>query len=146
MEGGTLWVLGTVAFIAVYREMFETVLFYQAMWVQIDTGSKSGFFAGILAALGLLVVISVLIFKLGVRLPIKQFFQANAVLLFILAVVFTGQGIAALQEAGIVGTFVVNFPRIEILGIYPTVQSLSLQFIVLLLGVGLMMYHRKTSE
>jgi high-affinity iron transporter len=146
MEGGTLWVLGTVAFIAVYREMFETVLFYQAMWVQIDTGSKSGFFAGILAALGLLVVISVLIFKLGVRLPIKQFFQANAVLLFILAVVFTGQGIAALQEAGIVGTFVVNFPRIEILGIYPTAQSLSLQFIVLLLGVGLMMYHRKTSE
>ena len=104
------------------------------------------FFAGILAALGLLVVISVLIFKLGERLPIKQFFQANAVLLFILAVVFTGQGIAALQEAGIVGTFVVNFPRIEILGIYPTAQSLSLQFIVLLLGVGLMMYHRKTSE
>ena len=143
MEGGTLWILGTVAFLAVYREMFETVLFYQAMWVQIDYGSEQSFFLGIIAAIVLLVVVAYLIFKVGTNLPIKQFFQVNAVLLFLLAVVFSGQGIAALQEAGIVSTLVINFPRIEILGIYPTMQSVGLQLLVLMLGVGLMMYHKK---
>ena len=145
MQSGTLWVLATVAFLAVYREMFETVLFYQAMWVQIDAGSEQSFLFGILAALALLVVLSLLIYKVGIRLPIRQFFQINAILLFLLAVVFTGQGIAALQEAGIVSTSLLNFPRIELLGVYPTAQSLGLQLLVLILGAGLLMYHKKTS-
>ena len=145
MESGTLWVLATVAFIAVYREMFETVLFYQAMWVQIDSGSERSFLLGIMAAIAVLVVISVLIYKVGVRLPIRQFFQINAVLLFLLAVIFTGQGIAALQEAGIVSTSLLNFPRIELLGVYPTAQSLGLQLLVLILGAGLLMYQKKAN-
>ena len=145
MESGTLWVLATVAFIAVYREMFETVLFYQAMWVQIDSGSENSFLLGIFAALAVLVVVSLLIYKVGIKLPIKQFFQINAILLFLLAVVFTGQGIAALQEAGIVSTSLLNFPRIEVLGVYPTAQSLGLQLLVLVLGAGLLMYQKKTN-
>jgi len=145
MEGGTLWVLATVAFLAVYREMFETVLFYQAMWVQIDTGSEQSFLLGILAALTLLVVLSLLIYRVGIKLPIKQFFQINAILLFLLAVVFTGQGISALQEAGIVSSSLLDFPRIEVLGVYPTVQGLGLQAVVLMLGVGLLMYHKKAN-
>jgi high-affinity iron transporter len=145
MEGGTLWVLATVAFLAVYREMFETVLFYQAMWVQIDSGSEQAFMLGILAAIVLLVVISLLIYKLGVKLPIRQFFQVNAILLFLLAVVFTGQGIAALQEAGIVSASLLDFPRIELLGVYPTAQSLGLQLLVLILGAGLLMYQKKAN-
>ncbi len=145
MEAGTLWVLATVAFLAVYREMFETVLFYQAMWVQIEAGSEQSFFTGIAAALALLVVISVLVYKAGVRLPIRQFFQINAILLFLLAVVFTGQGISALQEAGIVSSSLMNFPRIEVLGVYPTAQGLGLQLVVLILGVGLLMYQKKAN-
>ncbi len=145
MEGGTLWVLATVAFLAVYREMFETVLFYQAMWVQIETGSEQSFLLGIVAALALLVVLSLLIYKAGVKLPIRQFFQVNAILLFLLAVVFTGQGIAALQEAGMVNMSLLNFPRIEVLGVYPTAQSLGLQLLVLMLGAGLLMYQKKAN-
>ena len=145
MESGTLWVLATVAFLAVYREMFETVLFYQAMWVQIDSGSERSFLLGIMAAIAALVVISLLIYKVGVRLPIRQFFQINAILLFLLAVIFTGQGIAALQEAGIVSTSLLNFPRIELLGVYPTAQSLGLQLLVLILGAGLLMYQKKAN-
>jgi high-affinity iron transporter len=145
MESGTLWVLAAVAFLAVYREMFETVLFYQAMWVQIDSGSEQSFFMGIVAAIALLVVLSLLIYRAGIRLPIRQFFQINAILLFLLAVVFTGQGIAALQEAGIVSTSLLNFPRIEMLGVYPTAQSLGLQLLVLCLGAGLLMYQKRVN-
>ena len=143
MESSTLWVLGTVAFVAVYREMFETVLFYQAMWVQLDAGSEEGFLLGIVSAIGLLLLLALLIFRLGTRLPIKQFFQVNAVLLFLLAVVFSGQGIAALQEAGWISTSILDFPSIEILGIYPTMQSIGLQMLVLLAGIGLLSYQRK---
>nr|MDA3869904.1 FTR1 family protein [Gammaproteobacteria bacterium] len=146
MENKTLWVLATVSFVAVYREMFETVLFYQAMWVQIDTAdSQQGFLLGVLAALVLLVAVAFMILRLGTRLPIKKFFQINAVLLFMLAVVFAGPGIAAFQEAGIIATSMVTFPRIEMLGIYPTVQSLGLQLLVLLMGIGLLSYQRKNS-
>jgi high-affinity iron transporter len=125
--------------------MFETVLFYQAMWVQIDSGSERSFLLGIIAAIAVLVVISLLIYKVRVRLPIRQFFQINAVLLFLLAVIFTGQGIAALQEAGLVSTSLLNFPRIELLGVYPTAQSLGLQLLVLILGAGLLMYQKKAN-
>ncbi len=143
MEGSTLWMLALVSFLAVYREMFETVLFYQAMWVQIDDGAERAFVFGIVVALALLVVISLLIYRMGVKLPIRQFFQVNAVLLFLMAVIFAGQGVARLQEVGMVNTSMLDFPRIEILGVYPTMQSLSLQLLVLILGAGLMLYQRR---
>ena len=143
MEGSTLWVLALVSFIAVYREMFETVLFYQAMWVQVDEGSEQSFLMGIGAAIVVLIILSLLVYRLGIRLPIRQFFQVNAILLFLLAVVFAGQGIAALQEAGVVSASLLNFPRIEMLGVYPTAQSLGLQLLVLVTGIGLMMYQRR---
>lgn len=145
METSTLWVLASVAFIAVYREMFETVLFYQAMWVQLDPGSEHGFLLGIISAIGCLLVLAFLMFRAGVRLPIKKFFQINAVLLFLLAVIFSGQGVAALQEAGVIASNIFDFPRVELLGIYPTAQSLGLQLFVLLLGIGLMTYHRRSN-
>ncbi|MDH5611704.1 MAG: cytochrome c/FTR1 family iron permease [Gammaproteobacteria bacterium] len=146
MESSTLWVLATVSFIAVYREMFETVLFYQAMWVQIDTGeSQQGFLLGILVAIALLVILAIVVLRFGTRLPIKQFFQINAVLLFLLAVVFSGQGIAAFQEAGMIAASRIEFPRVEMLGIYPTLQSLGLQLLVLMIGAGLLSYQRKSN-
>ena len=90
-------------------------------------------------------MLSLLIYKVGIKLPIKQFFQINAILLFLLAVVFTGQGIAALQEAGMVSASLLDFPRVEFLGVYPTAQSLGLQALVLMLGIGLLMYHKKAN-
>ena len=144
MENSTLWVLGIVSFVAVYREMFETVLFYQAMWIQIDSDSaQQGFLLGVLAALALLIILAFVVIRIGTRLPIKQFFQINAILLFLLAVIFAGQGIAAFQEAGMIASSRIEFPRIEILGIYPTAQSLGLQLFVLLMGIGLLSYQRK---
>lgn len=146
MENSTLWILATVSFLAVYREMFETVLFYQAIWIQVESGSEHGFLMGIAAAVALLVIIAFLIFRVGTRLPIKQFFQINAVLLFLLAVIFTGQGIAALQEAGKISANLLDSPTIEILGIYPTIQGLILQLIVLLLGAGMLLYQKKSGS
>ena len=124
--------------------MFETVLFYQAMWVQLEPASHNGFLIGILAAVALLVVLAFLIFRVGTKLPIKLFFQVNAVLLFLLAVVFSGQGMAALQEAGLIDIRTIDFPTISYLGMHPTVQGLSLQLFVLVLGASLLIYQKKS--
>jgi high-affinity iron transporter len=74
-----------------------------------------------------------LIFKGSVRLPLGQFFGLTSVLLALLAVVFAGQGIAALQEAGMIPVDPVHFPSAPALGLYPNVQGLVLQ--ALLLGL-----------
>ena len=145
MEGKTLWALAAVSFIAVYREMFETVLFYQAMWLQVDGASKHSFLMGIVAAIAFLVVLSFLVYRAGVRLPIRKFFQINAVLLFAMAVIFAGQGVARLQEVGMVAATHVGVPHIEMLGIYPTMQTLAVQLLVLCIGGGMMMYQRKAA-
>ncbi|HEY8553863.1 MAG TPA: FTR1 family protein, partial [Burkholderiales bacterium] len=121
----TLWAMAAVAFLAVYRELFEIVLFYQALAAQ--AGGASALYAGMGAAAVLLAAIAWAIFRYGLRLPIGPFFTVTAALLAVLAVVFAGQGVAALQEAGAIDVDAVPFIRVPALGIYPTLQTLGAQ-------------------
>lgn len=130
MGRGGLRAIGLVSFLSVYREAFETVLFYRALWSQ---GQHSAILAGMAAALILLGVIALGLFRFSVRLPIRQFFSFSAALIAVLAIVFAGQGVSALQAAGWIGSESVRFFHIPMLGIYPTVQTLSTQGSVLLI-------------
>lgn len=51
-------------------------------------------------------------------------------LVAVLAVVLTGKGVAALQEAGWIGALAINTPRIEVLGVFPSAQALGAQLVV----------------
>lgn len=135
LSKGTVWTLGMVSFLAVYREAFETVLFYQALAAQVDEGSGRWMAGGILAAIVSLAVFAWAILRASVRLPIGLFFSISGILLLVLAVVFTGQGVAALQEAGRISSSAVPFVSLPLLGIHPTLQSLAAQGGVALLGV-----------
>jgi high-affinity iron transporter len=73
-----------------------------------------------------------------VRIPLRQFFAVSGIFMFILALILAGKGVAALQEAGKLPVSQISFPRIEILGIYPSVQGLILQLAMVLLGVILL--------
>jgi high-affinity iron transporter len=139
---GTLGAMALVAFLAVYREMFETALFYQALWVQAGEAGREAFFAGILTAVALLAVIAWAIFRYGVRLPLGPFFIATSLLLCALAVVLAGKGVAALQEAGVIPADPIAFIRVPALGIFPTAQSLVAQALVLGAVVALLWYSR----
>jgi high-affinity iron transporter len=82
-----------------------------------------------------LVVLSWLILRGSIRLPLGLFFGATSVLLALLAVVFVGKGVAALQEAGMLPIDPVNVPAIPALGVYPNLLGLALQvFMILLIG------------
>ncbi len=135
-----LWLLSGVAFVAVYREVFETILFYQALWLQTANTGRSMVMAGFGAAAVALVLLAWAVLRLSARLPMALFFRANAVLLFLLAVVFAGKGVAALQEAGSLPVdSIALLPAIEPLGVYPTLESLAVQ-LVLLLGALLVWF------
>jgi high-affinity iron transporter len=135
LSAGTLWGLAGLSFIAVYREVFETILFYQALWVQADVAAQAMLLSGLGSALAALAVLAWLILRYSTRLPLRQFFSATSIFMFVLAVVFAGKGVAALQEAGKLPIHPVSFPRIDLLGIYPNLQTLLIQAGLLLLAV-----------
>lgn len=125
----TAWFLFSLAFIAVYREVFETVLFYAALWTE---GNGWPLLAGLASGIVLLAVLAAVLLRTSARLPIGQFFAASSLLVAVLAVVLAGKGVAALQEAGLLHTSPVAIARIDLLGIYPSWQPLLAQLAVLL--------------
>ena len=127
-------VLGLVgiSFFAVYREALEVVLFYQALWLQ-NEGARGAVIWGFVAGLAALVVITFAILKVGLKIPLKYFFGATGALLYILAFIFTGNGIKTLQVAGWLPTTPIGFPpQVPFLGIYPTLETLAAQGLMLL--------------
>src|SRR5207253_5888525 len=88
-----------ISFFAVYREAFEVVLFYQALWLQ-NENSHGAVIWGFVAGLAALVVVTFAILKLGLRIPLKYFFGVTGTLLYIMAFIFAGNGIKELQAAG----------------------------------------------
>lgn len=146
LGGRTLWALAAVSFIAVYREVFETVLFYQALWMQSGPSSQHLVVAGFVVAAAMLVALAWLIFRFSVRLPLRLFFGANSVLLYLLAIVFAGNGVAALQEAGKLPIDPVNFPRVDLLGIHPNLQSLGLQAALLSFAIVWAIYSYRSAN
>jgi high-affinity iron transporter len=129
------WFLFLLAFVVVYREVFETILFYAAIWSQ---GNGVSVLAGAAAAVAVLAIVAIVMMRFSRRLPIGQFFAYSSILIAVLAVVLIGKGVSALQEAGYLPiAFLSGFPRIEILGLYPTREGLIAQILMaVLLFIG----------
>ena len=120
-----------ISFFAVYREAFEVVLFYQALWMQ-NEGNHASIIWGLAAGLAALMLATLAILKLGLKLPLKYFFGATGTLLYIMAFIFAGNGIKELQAAQWLPTTPLSAPApIPMLGIYPTVETLAAQGLML---------------
>ena len=143
---GTVWGLVLISFVAVYREVAETVLFYETLWLQTAPGNYGYLVGGLLSASLILLAMGWFMFRISVRLPLRQFFRVNAALLTVLAIIFAGKGIAALQEAGKLRIDPINFPEIHLLGIYPTLESLGLQLSLVTLVIAWLIYSRSREQ
>lgn len=138
---GSVMIFVMLSFFTVYREGFETVLFYQAMsgfakYMEIYVGL--GFIVGIISLLGLYFVMR----KLGRKLPLRALFGLTMGVGAYLSIAFLGNAIRELQiidivpYTGLIGII----PRLDInlammTGIYPTLETIVAQ--VILLGVYL---------
>lgn len=122
------WFLFGLTFVVVYREVFETILFYTALWSQGNGGAIA---AGAVVAAVVLAVVAVAMLRYSQTLPIAKFFTYSSILIAILAVTLAGKGVAALQEAGWIAVEPVDWvPRIDIFGMSPTIQALLAQILV----------------
>jgi high-affinity iron transporter len=136
VTSGSAFALASVAFLAVYREGFETVLFYKALMLSGGVGSLFPILAGMAVGSLVLVAVYVAINRFGVRLPLRPFFTVTSAFLYYMAFVFAGKGIAELQGGGYVGVTPfrpeIRFPT---LGVYSTVESLLAQGTLVLLAM-----------
>lgn len=144
---GSMFSLSFAAFLAVFREGAETILFYKALlagtqtyinmvWVGLGVGSV------------LLVVIYIMIRFMSIKLPLKPFFLGTSILLFVMSISFLGSGIKELQEGNVIGvTAIPNMGSIDLLGIYPTVETLVPQILLLAVTVATFVIQmRKTKK
>ena len=123
LSKGNTFTLGAVAFISVYREGFETVLFYKALFLYAGD-STGGIIPGFLAGCVVLALIFYLINTLGMRIPIKWFFGFTSVLLYYMAFTFMGKGIHELQMGEQISmTSADILPSLSWLGMYPTWET-----------------------
>jgi high-affinity iron transporter len=71
--------------------------------------------------------------RASMKLPLGPFFAGTAVLLYALAVTFAGNGVLELQEARLVAaTPLSGLPAIPALGLFPTLETVAAQALLLL--------------
>ncbi len=126
--------LVSVSFLAVYREAFETMLFYQALFYQ--TGSSAPHVVyGLVVGVIVVSATAFFMYRFTFRMPLRYFFSFASVFLYLLCFILLGKGIFELQEAGMISTNQLSFlPFIDSLGIYPTYETAVPQLILLILA------------
>jgi high-affinity iron transporter len=130
--------LGATAFLAVIREGGETIVFFQGLTAgATELTERHAVFAGIIAALLALAVVFWILTRAAYRIPLGTVFSVTSILLYALAVVFIGQGVGSWQEANVLpATFIDHVPQIPAIGLFPTLESIGAQLVLILLAVG----------
>lgn len=148
LSTGKLRALGVAAFLAVYREGAEVILFYQALFNNAF-GDVDMIWLGFAAACVVLMIIFVLLQKGALQIPIAPFFKFTSAFMFLLAVTFTGGGVKELQEAGVISTTVIDampIPSIDILGLYPTYETIIPQLLLFTAAVLVVLYKKQSAS
>lgn len=138
-EKGSTFALAFTAFLAVYREGAEVILFYQPMLAEGSIGMVwLGFGVGCVCLVGVYIAIHVL----SLRLPLKPFFLGTSILMFIMSISFLGSGIKELIEGGVFSAtqspLVSWIPVNEVtnvLGLFPYDQTVFPQLILLVVTI-----------
>lgn len=143
LQGRSAWLLAGLAFLMVYREVFETILFYAALGSE---GNATATLAGFAAGAAVLALTAIALLRFSARLPIGKFFSVSSILIAVLAVVLAGKGAEALQEAGILSVQTLPLPRLELVGVFPSVQTLFLQGIVAIAAIAGFAYNARSAR
>ena len=139
---GSSFALGFAAFLAVFREGAETIIFYQAMLADAKEHMDMVWYGLGVGTIVLTVVFVVIRFG-TVKLPLKPFFICTSALMYLMAIAFAGGGVKELQEAVIIQVTPVDFVHsVEILGIYPTVETLVPQLFMIMAVIASVIYYR----
>jgi high-affinity iron transporter len=131
IASGSTWGFFSLALLAVLREGAETVI----LLIGIESGiGAAQLFAGVGAALVVLVLIGFLLIRFSARLPLHWFFLVATVLIYYLAFKIAGESIHSLQVAGIIPSHYAGaLPAVGPLGMSQTWETFALQAVILVL-------------
>lgn len=141
LKGGNLFGLAAIAFFAVFREAFESVLFLSALSIEEGQGSKYAIAGGALAAIVIVLILAAILLRYSAKLPLKNIFKYSSFVMGVLSFVLVGKGIHAIQETGMLSVTAVPFNlNIGLIGFYPTLQTIIAQTVILILLIILWNY------
>ncbi len=140
-ETGSIFTLGFTAFLAVFREGAEVILFYQPLLA--DKDSINMVWAGFGVGCVILVFVFIAIRFFSVKLPIRPFFLGTSILMFIMSISFLGSGIKELIEGDVISmtspswlsSIIPTNNFFDVLGIYPCYETLIPQLILVLITI-----------
>ncbi|MFN8484012.1 MAG: FTR1 family protein [Anaerolineae bacterium] len=130
--------LALIAFLAVYREGAETVIFYMGVAPSI---SLNDLLMGVGVGVAILAVVGVAMLRFGLRIPLRPFFLVTSILLYYMAFKFVGMGLHSLQVAGVIpATSRPYLPTLGVLGVFPTIETSVVQLVLLALAVAVVAF------
>lgn len=142
---GSAFAIGAASFLAVFREGAETILFYQALLTEVKDHIDMVWY-GIIAAAVCLAILFVIIRYGTLRLPLKPFFLGTSILMYIMCIAFAGGGIKELQEGDVISVTPIPIDfTVDLLGIYPTMETMVPQVILLVIAVVSFLYYKRKS-
>jgi high-affinity iron transporter len=132
----TAWAVAALAFLAVFREGAETVLFINAL-ATTEGGWSVGLFGGLAAATLGLAVLFYFINLIAQKIPLRPLFIITSAFLFAMAIKFIGEAVQEFQEQSLLPfTQVAGADWLSAIGLNPTVEALSLQLLVILFALA----------
>jgi high-affinity iron transporter len=147
LAGKNLLGLAFISFLAVFRETFETVLFLRSIWVETGDDGRMALGTGVLASLVLLFFLAWALLRSSTRLPIRKLFSVSAAIMGLLAILFTGKGLHSLQEAGRISvSSAPSSPRFDLLGLYPTWETITGQVIVIFILIAIWFHGNRPTK
>ncbi len=131
---GNMFGLGLLAFIVVFREAFESVIFLSAIRIGASEGAAAAIPMAAVLSLIAVLILAYIALHYAQRLPIRQLFRVSSVMLGLLAFVLMGKGIHAIQESGAISmtTFPIDL-KLSFLGVYPTYETFIAQLLLIVL-------------
>jgi high-affinity iron transporter len=134
---GSVMVFVLLSFFTVYREGFETVLFYQAM-LSYAKYMELFVILGMVLGLAVIIGVAVLVRKLGKKLPLRVLFALTMGIGAYMSITFLGNAIREFQEVGYIPTTHLFgiIPRLDVnlatmTGIHPTLETVIAQIVLL---------------
>jgi high-affinity iron transporter len=142
----TGWAVASLAFLAVFREGAETVLFVNAL-ATTEGGWSAGLFGGLLAATAGLVVLFYFINLIAQRIPLRPLFIITSAFLFAMGIKFIGEAVQEFQEQALISvTDVKGSNFLSAIGLNPSLEALSIQFLVILFALASYSIYQRNSR
>lgn len=145
ISSGSIFTFAFVSFLSVFREGAETIIFYAGIAGKI---SMTQLILGILSAIILLTLFALFFERITSIIPVRTLFLMMSILIFCLAFKILGVSVHTFQVLNQISNTTIEWiPHIQMIGLYPTVETLIPQIILLfLVGIYLMVNYFKDRQ